>query len=146
VSSPQCGRRYIGTAARGRYKTYRYYTCWSRARYGTAAGCDIHRLNADDLETAIGDALLDFYTTGTDIITKAAAEFQQQHATATIAHRERLATVTPGPARGHRRHRPVPHRLRERHPWSLTLSLTLTVGRPVPTALVARVALAIDCR
>ncbi len=71
IRCPQCGRGYIGTAAQGRHKTYRYYTCWSHARYGTNAGCDIHRFNADDLETAIGDALLDFYTNGADIITKA---------------------------------------------------------------------------
>lgn len=35
---PDCGRRYIGTAARGRSRTYRYYTCFSRNRYG-ASGC-----------------------------------------------------------------------------------------------------------
>jgi site-specific DNA recombinase len=59
IRCPQCGRGYIGTAATGRSKTYRYYTCWSRARYGNKAGCDIHRLNADDLEAAIGEALLE---------------------------------------------------------------------------------------
>ena len=48
IRCPQCGRGYIGTAATGRSKTYRYYTCWSRARYGNKAGCDIHRFNADD--------------------------------------------------------------------------------------------------
>jgi site-specific DNA recombinase len=63
IYCPQCGRRYVGTAAHGRSKTYRYYTCWSRARYGTGGGCDTHRLNADDLEAAIGSALLDFFTT-----------------------------------------------------------------------------------
>ncbi|WP_165949659.1 zinc ribbon domain-containing protein [Micromonospora sp. KC207] len=40
IRCPQCGHRYVGTAAHGRYKTYRYYTCWSRARYGTKTGCD----------------------------------------------------------------------------------------------------------
>lgn len=53
-----CGRRYVGTAAHGRYKSHRYYTCWSHARYGTKADCDIHRFPADEIETAIGTALL----------------------------------------------------------------------------------------
>jgi site-specific DNA recombinase len=53
IRCPQCGRGYVGTAAHGRNKTYRYYTCWSRVRYGLEAGCDIHRFNADHLETAI---------------------------------------------------------------------------------------------
>ena len=93
IRCPQCGRGYIGTAATGRSKTYRYYTCWSRARYGNKAGCDIHRFNADDLEAAIGDALLDFYTTGHQLITDAIARFQQTHASSTAAKREQLATV-----------------------------------------------------
>ena len=70
------GRRYVGTAAHGRSKTYRYYTGWSRARYGTSAGCDIHRFNADDLEAAVGIALLDFFTTSSDVIADAVAQFQ----------------------------------------------------------------------
>jgi site-specific DNA recombinase len=93
IRCPQCGRGYIGTAATGRSKTYRYYTCWSRARYGNKAGCDTHRFNADDLEAAIGDALLDFYTTGHQLITDAIARFQQTHASSTAAKREQLATV-----------------------------------------------------
>ena len=36
---------YIGTAARGRRKTYRYYTCWSRARY-RCPGAPLARLEA----------------------------------------------------------------------------------------------------
>ncbi len=93
IRCPQCGRRYVGTAAHGRSKTYRYYTCWSRVRYGTTAGCDIHRLNADDLETAISAALLDFYTTSGDLIAEAVAEFQASHAAASAAHRDQLAMV-----------------------------------------------------
>jgi site-specific DNA recombinase len=75
IRCPQCRRGYVGTAAHGRSKTYRYYTCWSRLRYGTKAGCDIHRFNADDLETAISQALLDFYTTRGDLITQALSSF-----------------------------------------------------------------------
>jgi site-specific DNA recombinase len=93
IRCPQCGRRYVGTAAQGRYKVYRYYTCWSRVRYGTKAGCDIHRLNADDLETAMSTALLDFYTTSGDLIAEAVAEFQASHTAASAAHRDQLAMV-----------------------------------------------------
>ena len=63
-------------------------------RYGTKAGCDIHRFKADDLEAAISQALLDFYTTGQDVITAAAAEFPATYATATSGHRDQLAAVT----------------------------------------------------
>jgi site-specific DNA recombinase len=93
IRCPQCGRRYVGTAARGRHKTYRYYTCWSRARYGTGTGCDVHRFNADDLEAAIGAALLDFYTTGSDIIASAVAEFQRHHAASTLSRRDQIRSV-----------------------------------------------------
>jgi hypothetical protein len=46
-------------AATGRSRTYRYYTCFSRIRYGTH-GCDAARLPAND--TAVHRALADFYT------------------------------------------------------------------------------------
>ena len=73
IRCPQCHASYIGTAAHGRTSRYRYYVCWSRARYGSQAGCDIHRFIADQLETAIGQALLDFYTTAPDVIAAAVA-------------------------------------------------------------------------
>jgi site-specific DNA recombinase len=44
ITCPDCGGKYIGTAARGRSRTYRYYTCFSRNRYG-AAGCTGVRLS-----------------------------------------------------------------------------------------------------
>jgi site-specific DNA recombinase len=93
IRCPQCGRGYVGTAAHGRYSRYRYYVCWSRVRYGTKAGCDIHRYNANELEAAIGQALLDFYTTGHDVIAEATARFQAAHATTTSSNAEQLATV-----------------------------------------------------
>jgi site-specific DNA recombinase len=79
IICPQCGRKYIGTNATGRTRTYRYYTCFSRQRYGTNAGCDAHRFNAEALDAAIRQALIDFYTTGDDLIAQAVAEFQQAH-------------------------------------------------------------------
>jgi site-specific DNA recombinase len=95
IRCPQCGRGYIGTAARGRYRVYRYYTCWSRARYGTKAGCDVHRFHADEIETAISTALLNFYTTNNShVIATAVAEFQAQHAASTHELRAQLTAVT----------------------------------------------------
>ena len=42
ITCPGCGHKYIGTSATGRSRTYRYYTCFSRVRYGTH-GCDAAR-------------------------------------------------------------------------------------------------------
>src|SRR4030095_13522525 len=33
----RCGKRYVGNAAHGKTRRYRYYTCFSRLRYGTRA-------------------------------------------------------------------------------------------------------------
>jgi site-specific DNA recombinase len=94
IRCPQCGRGYVGTAAHGRTNSYRYYTCWSRVRYGTKAGCDIHRFNADTIEAAITTALLDFYTHRSDLIEQAIAEFQAQHTADSFRLRDQLAAVT----------------------------------------------------
>ncbi len=93
IPCPQCGSKYIGTVAHGRNNRYRYYMCWSRNRYGASKGCDIHRFNADDLETAIGQALLDFYTTGHDVIAEAVAEFLTDHHQATGTRHRELASI-----------------------------------------------------
>jgi site-specific DNA recombinase len=88
-------RGYIGTGATGRYRTYRYYTCWSRARYGTKAGCDVYRFHADEIETAIGTALLEFYTvSNSEVIAKAVADFQAQHSASSRDLSTPLTTVT----------------------------------------------------
>ena len=93
IRCPQCGRKFIGTIAHGRNRTYRYYLCWSRDRYGTRSGCDIYRYHADDLDTAIAAAVLNFYTTGTDTITCAIAQFQTTHTAATAGHHDQLTAV-----------------------------------------------------
>ena len=62
-------------------------------RYGTTAGCDAPRLNADTLDTLIPHALVDFYTTGGDLITQAVAEFQQAHHAGHAQRRAELAGV-----------------------------------------------------
>jgi site-specific DNA recombinase len=48
----RCGHGFVGTAAHGHGGVYRYYTCFSRQRHGTAR-CDQERLPASQLEEAI---------------------------------------------------------------------------------------------
>jgi site-specific DNA recombinase len=48
----RCGHGFVGTAAHGNGGIYRYYTCFSRQRHGTAR-CDQERLPAGQLEEAI---------------------------------------------------------------------------------------------
>ncbi|GAA4715004.1 hypothetical protein Prum_039210 [Phytohabitans rumicis] len=83
ITCPDCGRKYIGTAVRGRNARYRYYTCFSRNRYG-AAGCNGVRLAADPTDTAVLQALYDFYTNAhtvlDKVITEARQEFHDTHA------------------------------------------------------------------
>jgi hypothetical protein len=55
---------------------------------------DIHWFNADELETAIGQALLDFYATGHDIIEQAISDFLNTYAQATSGLHDELASVT----------------------------------------------------
>jgi site-specific DNA recombinase len=93
IRCPECGRKYIGTVAHGRYSRYRYYVCWTRDRYGTKAGCGVHRFNADHLEAAIGESLLDFYSNHQDVIIQAATAAQADHAKATRGHQDQLAAV-----------------------------------------------------
>ena len=93
IRYPDCGRKYIGTVAHGRYNRYRYYVCWTRDRYGTKAGCAVHRFSADELETAVSAAMIEFYTTQHDVINEAVADAQTAHARATSGHRDQLAAV-----------------------------------------------------
>ena len=56
-----CGKRYLGTAAKGNKYRYRYYTCFTRHRYGTEY-CSADRLPADQLERAVLTSLVDTLT------------------------------------------------------------------------------------
>ena len=60
----------LGTCATGRTRTYRYYTCYARARYDTTA-CDAPRLDADAVDTAVLNALTTFYRTQGGLIADA---------------------------------------------------------------------------
>jgi len=63
---PCCGRTYLGTNAVGRSRTYRYYTCFTRSRYGVEH-CAAPRIDADALDTLVLDALRNFYTNQLDL-------------------------------------------------------------------------------
>jgi RNA polymerase sigma factor (sigma-70 family) len=54
----RCGHGFVGTAAHGNGGVYRYYTCFSRQRHGTAR-CDQQRLPAGQLEDAEDGSLAD---------------------------------------------------------------------------------------
>jgi site-specific DNA recombinase len=76
----------LGTAATGRSKTYRYYTCFTRARYGTQE-CSASRVNADDTDRAALAAMRDFYAHHTDLIAKAVTDARVFY---TAGHAERI--------------------------------------------------------
>lgn len=91
ITCPDCGLKYIGTAATGRSRSYRYYTCYSRVRYGRH-GCSGPRLPADELDDAVLAALVGLYADSTLIDEAVAAERRfrsQRHRAA----RDELAAV-----------------------------------------------------
>ena len=80
-----CGKRYLGTAAKGNKYRYRYYTCFTKHRYGTAY-CAADRLPADQLEHAVLTSLLDTLTRSDLIeqgLANTASEVDDQRATYT---------------------------------------------------------------
>ena len=62
ITCPHCGQRYIGTSANGRTRRYRYYTCFTRTRYGNTPPAP-HPAPRRRSSTQILKALHDFYTT-----------------------------------------------------------------------------------
>jgi site-specific DNA recombinase len=78
ITCPACGHSYVGTSATGRTRTYRYYTCFSRARYGPH-GCPAPRLPADETDAAVLQALCDFYAHSTSLIQDAVTRARQRN-------------------------------------------------------------------
>lgn len=91
IRCPHCNKRYLGNAANGRNGRYRYYTCYSRQRFGIDA-CPADRLPADRLEAAVTAALLETYKR-TDLFEQAAAEARTSAAVNLDQHTSELATV-----------------------------------------------------
>jgi len=71
----RCGHGFVGTAAYGNGGVYRYYTCFSQQRHGTAR-CDQERLPAGQLEEAIVAEILAALDDGS--IFEAAAQHAEQ--------------------------------------------------------------------
>jgi site-specific DNA recombinase len=78
IRCPLCGRTYLGTVAHGRNRAYRYYTCWTRNRYGTQH-CPAPRIDADRFDAIVLDALSDFYINHTDLMMEAVRGAQDHH-------------------------------------------------------------------
>lgn len=97
ITCPACTRRYIGTNAYGRSRTYRYYTCWTRNRYGVDH-CDAPRIDADALDAKVLDAKVldavqDFYTNRLDEALDAIIASRAAHHQARATYKTELATV-----------------------------------------------------
>jgi site-specific DNA recombinase len=89
---PSCGKAMIGTRAHGRSRVYRYYTCFTRARYDTSR-CAASRLSADAIEPAVIGALASFYRDQHDLIADAVTAAQASQAAAQNGRRAELAAA-----------------------------------------------------
>jgi site-specific DNA recombinase len=94
MTCPQCGQRYIGTSAKGRNRRYRYYTCFTRTRYGKHATCTAPRLPADHLDALILKALYDFYATAEPVLIAMIERATTQRDTGTDDRHAELAAIT----------------------------------------------------
>jgi site-specific DNA recombinase len=94
VVCARCGKHFVGTSAVGNRYRYRYYTCFTRQRYGTKY-CDAERLPAEDLDVAVLDALLDTYER-TDLFDKAVAAARRRARAQRSNHDQELDVVDAG--------------------------------------------------
>ncbi|MDT3445112.1 MULTISPECIES: recombinase family protein [unclassified Pseudofrankia] len=87
---PQCTKAMLGSNAKGRNRTYRYYTCFTRLRYSRDR-CDAPRLDADALDQAVLTALAGFYRDHHQLIADAVQHARQRH---DDAHSDRAGELT----------------------------------------------------
>ncbi len=92
VICQQCGKHFVGNAATGNRYRYRYYTCYSRLRYGTRA-CSSERLPAEQLDHAVLDALLATYQ-HSDLFERAVTAADSQAASLHEHYQGELAVIT----------------------------------------------------
>jgi site-specific DNA recombinase len=92
IHCPACNQRYLGTNAHGRSRTYRYYTCYTRNRYGVDR-CDAPRIDADALDALVLAALRDFYTNRLDQAQQAIAAARDEQHQARAGYQHELAGV-----------------------------------------------------
>ena len=90
----RCGKHFVGTSAVGNRYRYRYYTCFSRQRYGTKY-CDAERLPAEELDAAVLDALLRTYER-TDLFDKAVSAARRRAHSQRSNHDQELAVINAG--------------------------------------------------
>jgi len=93
IRCPRCGQAYLGTSATGKRSRYRYYTCFTRNRYGTSH-CDAPRLQADLLDQSVLHTIGEFYGNRTDLIMDAVAKAQDRHRATLAAAEAELVVVT----------------------------------------------------
>jgi site-specific DNA recombinase len=94
VVCARCGKHFVGTSAVGNRYRYRYYTCFTRQRYGTKY-CAADRLPAEELDAAVLDALLRTYER-TDLFDKAVAAAKRRARSERANHEQELAVVDAG--------------------------------------------------
>lgn len=92
IGCPGCKRTYLGTSANGRSRAYRYYTCFTRSRYGVDH-CPAPRIDADRLDDEVLAALHDFYTNRVDLITETIDAARRDHREARGRYETELATT-----------------------------------------------------
>jgi hypothetical protein len=92
ITCPLCGHKYVGTSVRGKTRRYRCYTCFSRTRYG-AAGCPAGRIDADDLDTAVLQAVAHTFASRSRLLADVVARARQHHHDSHAHRRTELATV-----------------------------------------------------
>jgi site-specific DNA recombinase len=92
ITCPRCNHRYLGTNAHGRSRTYRYYTCFTRNRYGVDR-CSAPRIDADGLDAQVLAALRDFYTNHLDEAEQAIAAARHEQHQARAGYTHELAEV-----------------------------------------------------
>ena len=71
VVCDRCGKHFVGGTYHGNRYRYRYYTCFSRHRYGTST-CPADRLPAEELDRAVLESLMAVYSTS-DLFREAVA-------------------------------------------------------------------------
>ncbi|WP_242606724.1 zinc ribbon domain-containing protein [Protofrankia symbiont of Coriaria ruscifolia] len=90
MRGPQCAKAMLGSNAKGRNRTYRYYTCFTRLRYSRDR-CDAPRLDADTLDQAVLTAFAAFYRDHQQLIADAVHLARQRH---DDAHADRAGELT----------------------------------------------------
>jgi site-specific DNA recombinase len=91
VVCTKCDKHFVGTSAVGNRYRYRYYTCFSRQRYGTKY-CDAERLPADELDAAVLDATFSTYER-TDLFDKAVRAARRRAKAQQANHTQELAFI-----------------------------------------------------